>query len=425
MQKQRPDTRQGPIEAVGDLARTHGHRALRVAGVVAVIVALLAGVGGAIRYFEHQPTQTLTPDNVDRLTPTWTADAGPDPIPGVAADTDSLFVSGTNGLLAYPLPCEPKARRTCASAWRAAVPDGPLSTPTTNGGAVFAGSSQGRVYAFPPTCDTAQCRPLWNGVAGHGPVSTPGVNDDFVYVTSGKLYAFPSTCGTNDRTCPPAWVAQIPGPSAGRPALGAGLVVVSSAGRAGGIAAFPAVCLDPCRPVWEGDTGGRATAVTLSQDTAYVVARGELLAFPLSCTSTCRPAWTGTILPGRPAAAGALGAPTVDGAQVYVGGADGTLRVFADGCTQRTCVATRTWPLGALPLLAPVVQGGVVYVASSGGVLSAIPLGCDGVSPGCGTPWSEPLGTSTAGAPDATSDGVYVGDDAGIVHAFTVPTAGG
>ena len=33
MQKQRPDTRQGPIEAVGDLARTHGHHALRVAGV--------------------------------------------------------------------------------------------------------------------------------------------------------------------------------------------------------------------------------------------------------------------------------------------------------------------------------------------------------------------------------------------------------
>lgn len=425
MQEQRPDTRQGPIDAVGDLARTHGHRALKVAGVVASIVVVLAAVGFAIHSFEDEPTQALTPGNVDRLTPTWTADAGPGPVSGVAANTDALFVSSMDGLLAYPLPCEQLTRRTCAPAWRATVPDGPLSPPTTTGGDVFAGSSQGRVYAFPPTCDTAQCRPLWNGEAGHGRVSAPGVNDDFVYVTAGKLYAFPASCGTNDRTCPPAWVAPIPGRSAGRPAVGAGLVVVSSAERSGGIAAFPAVCLNPCKPVWEGETGGRTSGVTLSEDTAYVVARGELMAFPLSCASTCRPAWTGTILAGRPAAAGALGAPTVDGAQVFVGGADGTLWAFAGDCAQASCPAVRTWPLGTRPLLTPVIDGGVMYVASSGGVLSAIPLGCDGPSPGCGSPWSEPLGTSTIGSPDATSDGVYVGDDAGIVHAYTVPTVGG
>jgi hypothetical protein len=408
---------------MGDLARAHGHRALRVSGVVLVVVALLAGIGGTIRYFEGSPTQALTPENVDRLTPAWTAEAGPGPVPGVATSVDALFVSSADGLLAYPLPCEPGAKRTCAPAWSAAIPDGPLSTPTANGGAVFAGSAQGRVYAFPASCDAAQCRPLWNGVAGNGPVSTPGVNDDFVYVTSGKLYAFPATCGTNDRTCPPAWVGEIPGRGAsGRPAVGAGLVVVTSATQQGGVAAFPAVCLDPCRPVWMGETGGPATAVTLSQDTAYVVARGELMAFSLSCRSTCRPAWTATIQAGRPATAGALGAPTVDGGQVYIGGADGTLWAFPDGCAESTCPATRTWALGSLPLLTPVIQDDVIYVASSGGVLNAIPLGCVGASPGCDSPWSEPLGTSTSGSPDATSDGVYLGDDAGIVHAFTVPS---
>ena len=68
-----------------------------------------------------------------------------------------------------------------------------------------------------------------------------------------------------------------------------------------------------------------------------------------------------------------------------------------------------------------MIQDGVIYIASSGGVLSAIPPGCDGSSSGCGSPWSETLGTSTSGSPDATSHGVYVGDDAGIVHAYTVP----
>ena len=268
MQDRKPRTRPRPIDSMGDLARTHGHRALRIAGVVIGVVVLLAVVGGTIRLFEGSTNQAVTPDNVDRLTPAWTADAGPGPIPGVATSADGLFVSSADGLLVYPVPCDPDTHRECASLWRGPIPDGPLSTPTTNGTAVFAGSAQGRVYAFPAGCDAAQCRPLWNGVAGNGPVSTPGVNDDFVYVTSGKLYAFPATCGTNDRTCPPAWVGEIPGRgAAGRPAVGAGLVVVTSATQEGGVAAFPAVCLDPCKPVWVGETGGRATSVTLSQDT--------------------------------------------------------------------------------------------------------------------------------------------------------------
>ncbi len=405
---------------MGDLARAHGHRALRVGAVVLGVAALLAGVGGAIRYFQGPTTPALTPETVDRLTPAWTTDAGPGPVSGVATSADALFVSGSDGLVAYPLPCTPDAGRTCDPDWIASIPDGPLSTPTTSGAAVFAGSAQGRVYAFPAHCDT-HCRPLWNGEAGHGTVSTPGENDDFVYVTSGKLYAFPATCGTNDRTCPPAWVGEIPGRgAAGRPAVGGGLVVVTSATRRGGVAAFPAVCLDPCKPVWVGETGGRATSVTLSQDTAYVVARGALLAFPLSCPATCRPAWRGTILPGRPRARGALGAPTVDAGEVYVGAADGTLWAFPDHCAQATCPADRTWALGNLPLLTPVIQDSVVYVASTGGVLIAIPLGCGGASPGCGSSWSEPLGASAGGSPDATSTGVYIGDDAGVVHAYTV-----
>lgn len=424
MQDQRPDIRPRPLPSVSLLARTHGHRALRIAGVTALVVALLAGVGGLIHLLGREPTQAVTPANVDRLMPAWTADLGPGAMGGIATTSDGLFVSGADGLASYPLPCTVTAARTCAPTWQARVPDGPLSAPTTNGDLVYAGSADGHLYAFPAHCD-AECRPQWNAAAGEGVVSAPGLNDDFVYVASGKLYAFPARCGTDDRTCRPAWVADIPGHGVtGRPAVGGGLVVVASGGPRSGVTAFPAVCIDPCKPVWSAETGGPATSVTLSHDTAYVVARGLLIAYPMSCTGTCRPAWTATAVPGHPFARGALGPPTLSGGQLYVGTSDGRLLAFPEGCGASVCAPTRSWLLGDAPLLAPLVQDQVIYAASTGGVLDAIPLGCDAASPGCGDPWSVTLGADAAPAPAATPDGLYVGDVHGVVHAFTVPSAG-
>jgi outer membrane protein assembly factor BamB len=422
MPQPRPETKTGPIPVVGALAREHGHRALRVAGIVLVVVALLAGVGGAIHLATRSATQEVTGDNVDRLSSAWTAQTKAGPVTGVAITAETLFASTRDGLLAYALPCAITSARTCPQLWDARVPNGPLSAPTGSGETVFAGSRDGHVYAFSASCETAHCQPLWNGETDAGPVSVPGVNDDFVYVSAGKLYAFPARCGTNDRSCPPAWVGPIPGRGAlGAPAVGGGLVVVASRSPEGGITAFPAVCIDPCKPVWSGATNGAATAVALSADTAYVVARGTLMAFPLSCTGNCRPTWTGTVIEGRPTAPGAIGAPVIDGGRVFVGANDGTLIAFAEGCATVTCKPVRTWPLGSLPLLAPVVEGGVIYAVSTGGVISAIPLGCDTASPGCGSPWSESLGAGTGGVPGAEADGLYTGDDAGVIHAYTVP----
>ncbi len=424
MQDQRPGTRPGPIASVGDLARTHGHRAVRVTAAVAAVLVMLAGVGALIHFFGRRSTQAVTPSNVARLAPAWTADAGPGKVAGVDTTTDGLYVSGADGLFAYPLPCTvPVRSRTCAPLWEGRVPDGPLSVPTTDGDVVFVGSAAGHVYAYPTTCDAPQCRPLWTGEAGHGPVSAPSANDDFVYVTAGKLFAFPARCGTGNRECPPAWIGQLPGHRvSGRPAVGGGLVVVSSRSARGGVAAFPAVCLDPCKPVWTGATGGPATAVTLSEDTAFVTARGQLLAFPLACKGACRPAWAGTIVPGRPPDPGAIDAPTLGAGEVFVGAADGRLLAFPATCATATCPPLRQWSLGVLPLATPIVQDDVVYVVTGGGVVTAIPFGCDGASPGCDAPWSEPLGATARSRPAATADGLYVGDDAGIVHAFTVPT---
>jgi outer membrane protein assembly factor BamB len=393
------------------------------------VVAVLAMTGGAIRFAQHRithpPPQPVTPPDVQHPTLAWTATTTFGPITGVDPAADTLYVSSGDGLIAYPLPCRPIGGQ-CRRAWHDPVIDGPLSRPASNGDEVYAGSADGHIYAFPATCADTFCEPLWHGNAGLGAVSAPGVNDDFVYVASTSLYAFPARCGTADLTCPPAWVGQTPGRAvSGPPAVGAGLVVVGwRSGARGGVEAFPAVCVGRCAPVWTASTDSPPTAVTLSSDTAYVVADGALLAFPLSCRGDCRPAWVGPFLMGRPFAVGAREGPAIDDGRIYVGGADGRLWVFPAHCDTGTCGAIASRRVGASPLLAPVVRNGIVYATSITGVLSAIDAPCLGPTPptaSCADPWTDDLEEGVGTAPDATSAVLYVGDHGGTVHAYAIP----
>lgn len=422
------DRRPSGPPSVSDLARAHAPRAARVAVAGVAVVAILAATGALIRFAEHRithaPSRPVTPPDVEHPARAWTGTSAYGAITGVAAFGDTLYAGTGDGLLAYPLPC-PAVDRVCRPAWHDPVPDGPMSPPASNGDEVFAGSSRGHVYAFPATCSDPFCLPLWRGNAGSGPVSAPGVNDDFVYVASSSLFAFPARCGDADLACPPAWIGSIPGQAAqGPPAVGAGLVVVGwRAGSRGGVEAFPAVCLDACAPVWTANTRGPTTSVTLSADTAYVIADGALFAFPLSCRGVCQPSWTGPFLMGLKYAVGAQEAPTLDHGRVYVGGADGRLWVFPDSCESGTCGSLASYPLGQAPLLAPIARNGVVYVASVEGTLTAIDESCgDGSgSSACGAPWTDSLGHAPGTGPDSTDDVLYVGDDAGTVHAFAIP----
>jgi outer membrane protein assembly factor BamB len=415
--------------SMSDLARAHAPRAARIAIAIAAAVALLATTGAAIRFAQHEishpPPRPVTPPDVEHPTLAWTGTTRYGPITGVAAFGDTLYAGTGDGLIAYPLPC-PAVERECRPAWHDPITDGPLSPPASNGDEVYAGSAEGSVYAFPAACADPYCEPLWRGEAGSGPVSAPGVNDDFVYVASTSLYAFPARCGDAGLVCPPAWVGPIPGRvSEGSPAVGAGLVVVSwRDAKRGGVAAFPAVCVDRCDPVWTANTHGPATSVMLSADTAYVVAGGQLMAFPLSCRDACEPSWVGPFLMGLPYAVGAREAPTLDHDRVYVGGADGRLWVFPSSCDTRTCVSLASYPLGHEPLLAPIGRNGVVYVASVDGTLTAVDESCgDGGdrSRTCDDPWTDALRHPVGTGPDSTDDVLYVGDDAGTVHAFAIP----
>ncbi len=411
---------------MGTLARTHGSKVARIVGICAVVVATLAVTGGAIHLLRRapapRPVRSARPTDPSGFGPTWTASLGAGPVTGVAASADTLYVSGLNGLYAYPLPCAATAAATCRPAWQDPVPDGPLSSVALLNDLVFAGSAHGRVYAFPSHCDELHCRPSWNGRAGAGPVPTPNANEDLVYAATRKLYAYPTHCGTGDRDCPPAWTGDLPSRAAGRPADANGLIVVTSVGAAGGIEAFPAVCVARCRPTWTGDTAGAAGPPALSADSAFVVAHDTLLAFPLSCRGICRPSWTSDLAPATASRSGVAAAPMVEGDSVYVARPNGRLYVFPTTCAQTTCPPTTIFNFGGAPLLTPVTAGGIVYVVSRAGTVTAIPIACDAATvPGCETPSSHRLVAATSAAPAAVGGAIYVGDDAGTAHAFTAP----
>jgi outer membrane protein assembly factor BamB len=403
----------------------HPHRRTLVRVWIASVaaIALLAGIGGAIRSLRADDRTPIEPGNVDQLHLAWTSDVGLGPIDGLSLEDGDLYVSTREGLVAFGLPCRPQPSAPdgdCRPDWHGIVPDGPLSSPVVHGDLVYAGSSEGQVYAFPATCPGNGCAPDWVGVAGTGSVSEPGVNDDFVYVTSDRLYAFPSACGTQDRACPPAWSAAIPGdPADGPPALGGGLVLVASASPAGGVFAFPAVCGGRCEPVWTGDTGGPATAVAASGQSAYVAARGRLLAFPLSCRGDCRPSWTSTFNAAGSFAPGASSPPTVAGDLVYLGGDHGILWVFPASCPHATCAPARSYELSGTALRRPIVDAGLAYATSLDGTVYAVVDLCDPLAQVCDPPWSISLGAHTAAAPAVGAGEIYAGDDDGEVHAFT------
>jgi len=210
-------------------------------------------------------------------------------------------------------------------------------------------------------------------------VSQPAATFDLVYATSDELYAFPTACASEDASCPPAWIADVPGrPAPGPPALGGGLVIVASSSARGGISAYPAVCTDDCEPVWTGRTDGPATAVAIGEGLAYTVARGQLMAFELSCTGVCRPASRGPFRNGAPLATGAIGPPTVDGDRVLVGDDEGTLWVFRSTCEREgtRCGPIDRFPVTSTALHAPAIDGDQAVVGSTGGVVARVQLDC-------------------------------------------------
>ena len=424
MQDQPPDTKPGIIPSVGTLARTHGSRALRIAAWCAGGVAALAIVGGAIHLAKKPPAPPpVSPAGSKGLTVSWTASLGDGPVTGVATSADTLYVSGIDGLSRYPLPCVARGG-TCHATWQDPIPDGPLSRAALLNDGIYVGAAHGHVYAFPTQCSVPHCRPVWNGEAGDGPVPTPSVNDDFVYAATRRLYAFPTHCGTDDRNCPAAWIGDLPGRAAGSPQGGGGLVVVSSMGKAGRHRGVP--------------RGLHRSLSCRCGPAPRVVPRG-----PRRCRRTPRSSWRtancwrspcrapAPARPPGPAPCRAVPPPRARSAR-------------PSGRRLRLRRGRRWHALRVRHLVRPdLVRAGrhlpVGPVASvdadrrTGGGLrrfaqrhdQRVPRGVRSTatpppSAACGTPTARTSRTGSEAAPDAADGALYVGDDDGTVHAFTL-----
>jgi outer membrane protein assembly factor BamB len=165
--------------------------------------------------------------------------------------------------------------------------------------------------------------------------------------------------------------------------------------------------------------------VTVEGDTAYVVAHGSLLAFPLACQGVCHPTWTGTFVPGGAFAEGSPAPPGVGSGQVAIAGDDGTLWLFPATCPNPTCGPLRSFDLGAEGLGRPVIEEGFVFVASEDGRVFAIGTGCDPSNvTTCDEAATISLGGPTRAVPASGAGAVYMGDDAGTVHAFDLRASG-
>jgi outer membrane protein assembly factor BamB len=405
-----------------DLVRPKKRRG-RVLGTALLVVSIsLAGAAAAVRS-QHRtdpPAVRIDPQTVAGLTLEWTADTGPGPTsPTVSGD--NVFVGNGTSLTAYPTTCL-RRKDSCAPDWTDPVTDGPLSTPVLQSGVVYAASAGGSLYVFPSRCDLPSCPPRWIGRAGKGSLSVPRVNSDYVYAASNRLFAFPAQCGTAGEDCPPSWTAKLPGPAAsGPPGLGGGLVLVATRGERGGISAFPAACSARCQPVWVGSTGGPATGVVVSGQTAFTIARGRLFAFPLSCHETCEPSWTAPFVQASPLfEPGASGRPAVGADRIFVGDMEGHLWMFPLTCATDTCVALGRVAIGGAPLTTPVLADGVVFVVSSAGLVTAIKDACRIGTQNCAPRWSNVLSASATSTPSASATALFVGDDLGTLYAYAL-----
>jgi outer membrane protein assembly factor BamB len=212
--------------------------------------------------------------------------------------------------------------------WQFASGDSVLAAPAVEGGRVYFGSYDGRVYGL----DAASGRELWRHDTGKAVVSTPAVFEGRVIVGS-RSY---DLLGLEAATGAVAWKRYIWFSWVeSSPVVRDGIAYVGSSDAAA-LYAFDA---RSGRPVWKTDVWGWAWGQPAVTDGRVYMGTsalgGYLVAHHAGIMAVDRatgaPAWR-HLAPPAPAdkAYGFTGSASVGGGRVYAGGLDGKVYAFAE-----------------------------------------------------------------------------------------------
>ena len=149
----------------------------------------------------------LSPRNVTGLVRAWRSEAAGDYIassPAVAAGV--VYAGSGDGRLYAWDAAGCGAAAACAPLWRSEATGGHISSPAVAAGVVYAGSADRRLYAWDAAgCGAAACAPLWRSEATDGYIhSSPAVAAGVVYAGSDdrRLYAW-DAAGCGAAACAP------------------------------------------------------------------------------------------------------------------------------------------------------------------------------------------------------------------------------
>ena len=219
----------------------------------------IGGYDGRVYAFDANTGAELWSGQVNR--------PGIDPVNWApAVSGNQVFVSGDNGVYAFPTECT----TPCTHLWIGKTKFAPDAAPTVADGFVLVPDYQGTIHAF----DLATGNLQWKGSVAASPHAI-AVAHGVAYVTSGdeKLVAF-SVAGCGQTVCSPLWTSAPSGVSLFTPSVANGVVYVGALDfiyTQGDVLAYPARCADGCQPLATLVLGG-------ANETPVAVAGGRVYA---------------------------------------------------------------------------------------------------------------------------------------------------
>lgn len=287
---------------------------------------------------------------------------------------------------------------TGAARWRHATGSGIYSSPVVFNGAVIIGSTDGKVYSL----RSGTGHPLWAPYQTGSPVrSSPAVDphNGFVYVGNddGDVYALSTATGR------PVWKHPFPTGKQlqSTPVIDGGRVYVCS--NSGKVYALDATT---GKPVWKRPFATRPGYCGLVADTnsgVVYVSSVDHKVYALKADG--RQYWT------RPFTTGGVirSSPTVNSGTVYVGSGDGNVYAL------NAFTGQRVWakPVGDLYQSSPTAVGSSVYVGTDDGDVYALRTSNGAVR------WQCHIGGFVRSTPAVVHGKIYVGSTNGKVHVLS------